>query len=244
VTAPLVVVNLYPSLLQPEGDDGNSIALVHRARQRGLTAELVVVHPGDQLPAADVVCLGGSEDTDVAMCARLIVSEARLRRLADDGAVVLGVGAGFAVLGTTFVDAAGRVRDGAGLLDVEMSAANLASGPVVTRPSTRLGLPEMSGYEHHRGRARLGPQVAPLAEIEIGVGNGSAAGPGHDGAVVGRVVGSWLHGPLLPRNPAMTDLLLGWAAGDRPLGPIPHEEDALAGVVRERRIVEARRPAG
>jgi len=244
MTVSLRVVDLYPSLLQPEGDRGNAVALVHRAEQRGLPAELVVVHPGDPLPPADVVCLGGSEDADAAMCARLLASDGALRSLVEDGTVVLGVGAGFEVLGTTFVDVAGRVREGAGLLDAELSTAELASGPVVTAPAAAHGLPAMSGYEHHLGRARLGPSAVALAELEIGVGNGDAGLPRRDGAVQGRVVGTWLHGPVLPRNPALTDLLLGWAAGDRRLGPPPGPEDALADAVREVRIAQARRPTG
>ncbi len=178
------------------------------------------------------------------MCARLLASDGALRRLVTNGTVVLGVGAGFEVLGSTFVDVAGRVREGAGLLDVEMSTAELASGPVVTAPVVGLGLPALSGYEHHVGRATLGPAATPLADLEIGVGNSGSDQLRHDGAVQGRVVGTWLHGPLLPRNPALTDLLLGWAAGDRRLGPPPAGEDALAGAVREARIAQARRPTG
>ena len=238
---PLVVADLYPSLLQPEGDRGNVVALVHRARRRGLPAEAVVVHPGDAVPDADVYCLGGSEDADAARCAQLLRSDDRWRRLVGDGAVVLGVGAGFAVLGRTFVDVDGRTREGAGVLDVVVTAAGLAAGPALTRPNPDLGLPALSGYEFHYGRAVLGPAASPLADLEVGVGNGGA-GAAREGAVEGRVVGSWLHGPVLPRNPALADLLLGWAAGDRPLGPPPADEDALAAVVRERRSAQARRP--
>jgi CobQ-like glutamine amidotransferase family enzyme len=167
-----------------------------------------------------------------------------LRQLVDDGTVVLGVGAGFAALATTFADGSGRVRDGAGVLDVEVSTSALASGPVVTVAGGALGLPQLSGYEHHAGRAVLGPKATPLADLEIGVGNGDVGRPARDGAVQGRVVGTWLHGPVLPRNPALTDRLLGWAAGDRALGPPPQTEDALAAAVRAARIAEARRPTG
>ena len=241
---PLVVVDLFPSLLQPEGDHGNVVALAHRAGRRGLAADVLVVHPGQELPVADLYCLGGSEDEDAAMCGRLLAADARLRTAVENGAVVLGVGAGFAVLGGTFVDARGRTREGAGLLDVEVGVDDLASGPVVTRPNDALGLPALSGYEYHRGRAVLGPAAAALAELEVGVGNGADGGVAHDGAVQGRVVGSWMHGPVLPRNPGLTDLLLGWAAGDRLLRPVAPEEDDLATSVRERRMGEARRPTG
>jgi len=240
----MLVVDLYPSLLQPEGDHGNVVALAHRARRRGLPAEVLVVHPGDHLPAADVYCLGGSEDEDAAMCARLLASEGQLARAVERGAVVLGVGAGLAVLARSFVDVRGARRQGAGLLDAELSLADLASGPLVTRPNVALGLPALSGYEYHRGRLTLGPAAVALADLAVGVGNGEPGRPAADGAVQGRVVGSWLHGPVLPRNPALADLLLGWAAGDRPMAPPPADDDALAAAVRQRRIAEAGRPTG
>lgn len=241
---PVLVVDVYPSLLQPEGDHGNVVALAHRARRRGLAVDVLVVHPGDDLPPADVYCLGGSEDEDAGECARLLASEGRLARAVDQGAVVLGVGAGFAVLARTFVDVAGRQRPGAGLLDAQLTAADLVSGPMVTRPSPGLGLPVLSGYEYHRGRATLGPAAVPLAALEVGVGNGAPGRSAGDGAVQGRVVGTWLHGPVLPRNPALADLLLGWVVGEHRLGPPPADDDALAASVRERRVAEARRPTG
>jgi CobQ-like glutamine amidotransferase family enzyme len=105
---------------------------------------------------------------------------------------------------------------------------------VVTRPSPRLGLPALVGYEWHRGRTRLGPEAEPLAEVEIGVCNGGE--PPTDGAVQGHVLGTYLHGPLLPRNPELADLLLGWALGTE-LEPLASE---FAERAREERIAEAR----
>ena len=97
-----------------------------------------------------------------------------------------------------------------------------------------LGLPALVGYEWHRGRTALGPEARALAEVEVGVCNGGD--PPTDGAVQGRVLGTYLHGPLLPRNPELADLLLGWAL-DAELEPL---ESEFAGLAREERIAEAR----
>jgi len=223
-------------MLQPEGDTGNAVALTTRAQAGGVTVEHAVVHPGDVLrDDAQVYLLGGSEDTDVAECARRLRMGGELRRAVDGGAVVFAVGAGFQVLGHRFQDLDGRFHDGIGLLDVVMSSGPMAAGPVVTEPNLDLGLPAMSGYEHHVSTASLGPGSQPLAALEIGMGNGPSGGLNHDGAVTGRVVGTWLHGPVLPRNPELADLLLRWS-GIEPL----LQDDSLAARVRVTRLAQAR----
>ncbi len=135
----LVVVDLYPSLLQPEGDRGNAVLLAHRARCFGVEATATVVHPGDPLPPADIVCLGGSEDADLAVAADRLRA-CGLVELVTDGAVVFGVGGGYALLGHELVAADGSRHEGLGLLDVVMSDTGaLVSGPVLTLPAPELG---------------------------------------------------------------------------------------------------------
>jgi CobQ-like glutamine amidotransferase family enzyme len=124
---------------------------------------------------------------------------------------------------------------------------------VVTLPNPALGLPALSGYESHRGRVDLGPGVETLAELEIGTGNGAT--PAADGAVAtvgqGHVLGSWLHGPVLPRNPELADLVLGWALAPETealvaverLARLGAAESRFAALVRDERIAEARRYA-
>jgi CobQ-like glutamine amidotransferase family enzyme len=105
----------------------------------------------------------------------------------------------------------------------------------VTLPGGALGMPAMSGYESHVARAELGPDATALAQLEIGVGNGD----GTDGAVTGRVVGTWLHGPVLARNPELADTLLGWAVET----PLPPLAPGFAAAVRAQRITEDRAAA-
>ena len=250
-----VVVDLFPSLLQPEGDYGNVVFLAHRARQYGLDSDVVIVHPGDEMPRADIVTVGGSMDGDAAACAALMRDSGVLTSAWESGAVVLGVGAGFCLLAHTFVDGFGKTCQATGLLDVHMEPAPLASGPVVTFANDTLGLPPMSGYELHAQHAIRSSQVPPLAELELGVGDRlvGAEGKATDGAIGERIVGSWLHGPLLPRNPAVADLLLRWArpefatpAPDGTAHQAPRavrDMDDVAESIRTGRMAEARRSA-
>ncbi len=177
---------------------------------------------------------------------------------------MLGVNSGYQVLGHSFELPDGTVREGLGLLDVRTRRGNAwIDGPVLTRPDADLGLPAMSGYESHYGITDLGERAAPLTTLEIGHGNGpaeqpteggalgrdgltrrrkadvhavAATSPRTDGAIADRVVGTYLHGPVLARNPELADLLLSRVLG-RTLDPLP---PSFAEAARRRRIDEAR----
>ena len=249
----LVIAELYPGLLFNQGDGGNVLALAWRARRRGIEVRTVAVALGEPVPKADIYVIGGGEDEDQAPVARLLRTDGTLVRAAGDGAVVFGVAAGYQVLGHSFPvqdgPADGTVAEGVGLLDASTVLGDFVDRRVVTRPRADLGLPAMSGYESHRGRTRLGPGASALAGLEIGTGNGTT--PPTDGAVgtaasgMPHVVGTYLHGPVLPRNPELADLLLGWALGRRPgeLEPLGERESRFADPVRQERIAEARRYA-
>jgi CobQ-like glutamine amidotransferase family enzyme len=240
----LVLIELFPGAMFPQGDGGNLLALAWRARRRGLEVTVRQVNPGEPIPTADLYVVGGGEDEDEPALAARLRADGTLARAVADGAAVLGVGGGYEILAREHVSLDGARAPGVGLLDVEMRRGVWVDRRVVTRPNPRLGLPALSGYESHRGRARLGPDAEPLAALEIGTGNGGNApsGPATDGAVQGRVIGTWLHGPVLPRNPELADLLLGWAAGTV-LESLGDAESRFAGLVRSERIAEARRYA-
>jgi hypothetical protein len=241
---PLVLVELYPGAMFPQGDGGNLLALAWRCRQRGIETVVRQVALGEPIPIADVYVIGGGEDEDQPILAQRLRVDGTLARAVADGAVVFGVGAGYEILGESFEDVNGSLVPGAGLIAVRMRRGAFVDRRVVTRPNAALGLPALSGYETHRGRALLGPGVSPLAELEIGTGNGGNAPTSRaaDGAVQGHFVGTWLHGPVLPRNPELADLLLEWAAG-KPLDPLDAGESRFAALVRSERILEARRYA-
>ncbi len=229
--SPLRVVVVHPDLLGTYGDGGNGIVLTRRAAWRGIGAELVQAPSGRPVPAGDVYCLGGGEDGPQVRSAEALVAEGTIGRAVADGAVVLGVCAGYQLLGRSFPDAHDRPVEGLGLLDLttrkgtgpravgELVGA-YAPGAPVARTAGRL-----SGFENHGGVTTLGPDAEPLAVVVSGVGNGPAGdgAPATEGAWRHGVVGTYLHGPVLARNPALADLLLSWALGTPPEGP-----DALA----------------
>jgi len=216
----LVVVVVHPDLLGTYGDGGNGIVLARRAAWRGIPVELVEAHSDGALPRGDLYCMGGGEDAPQARSAEALRAGGVLERAHEAGAVVFGVCAGYQILGRSFPDAAGRAHPGLGLLDVATvkGKGRRAVGEIVAEPrpgsprlpdGTELG--DLTGFENHSAVTTVGPGAVPLADVVVGVGNG--AGDGTEGAWSDRVLGTYLHGPALARNPRLADLLLGWAAG-------------------------------
>ena len=202
---------IYPELLGTYGDRGNAVVLVQRARWRGFDAELVEVAASEAIPASlDVYLFGGGEDDPQSMAAAgMRSSAANIGRARDRGAAVLAVCAGFQLIGHRYDAADGEAIDGLGLVDALTRAGSpRLIGEVVVEPDDPL--PTLTGFENHGGRTTLGPGERPLGRVRTGGGNGD----GHDGILGERLVGTYLHGPVLPRNPALADLLLSWVLGD------------------------------
>jgi len=237
MTAPLRVVVVYPDLLGTYGDGGNGVVLARRAAWRGIDVELLQANSGAALPEGDLYCLGGGEDGPQVKAAQALAEDGMLLAAVARGAVVLAVCAGYQIVGRSFPGADGRTHQGLGLLDIETVKGDgrRSVGEVVAAPFPMEGggtLPVLSGFENHSGVTGIGPGARTLATVRIGVGNGG--GDGTEGAWSKRVLGTYLHGPVLARNPALADLLLRWALGaEGPLSPLDdHEEDAL----REERL--------
>ena len=223
------VVLLYPELLGTYGDRGNARVLVQRLAWRGVPAELVEAPWGEPVPGScDVYVLGGGEDSPQASAAAALVAEGVLHRAVEDGAAVLGICAGFQILGHSFFGPDGAARPGLGLLDCTTArrAQPRIVGEILVEANPDVGLPPLSGYENHAGLTDLGPGAAPLGRVDVGVGNGD----GTEGAIGGRVVGTYLHGPALARNPALADLILSWFVGE--LEPL---DDGEVSQLREER---------
>ena len=233
MTGPLRVAVVYPDLLGTYGDGGNGLILARRAEWRGHPVQLLQAPSDEALPDADIYCLGGGEDGPQVRAARALADDGRLLRRVADGAVVLAVCAGFQVAGRSFPGADGTAHDGLGLLDVDTvkGTGPRAVGEVVADIVGLPGLPVLTGFENHGGRTTLVEGATPLGTVLSGVGNGD--GHGLEGAVRGRVVGTYLHGPVLARNPALADVLLGWALGADHLAPL---DDAGAESLRAERL--------
>jgi CobQ-like glutamine amidotransferase family enzyme len=246
--ARLRIAVVYPDLLGTYGDGGNGVVLARRAAWRGIEVELVQASSDRPLPVADLYTLGGGEDGPEVRAAESLVAEGTMARAVADGAVVLAVCAGFQIVGRSFPAADGRTCPGVGLLDVTTvkGPGPRAVGEVVAQPRPLPGtppLPTLTGFENHGGVTRVGPGAAPLASVVRGVGNGG--GDGTEGAWAGRVVGTYLHGPVLARNPALADLLLAWACsapGRPPVALEPLDDAEPAALRRERLAAADRRP--
>ncbi|MGH2405906.1 MAG: type 1 glutamine amidotransferase, partial [bacterium] len=160
------------------------------------------------------------------------VKGAALREAASSGAVVLGVCGGYQLLGHYYRPSEGQDLEGLGMLDIHTihpgPAARRLIGNIVIREATA-GV-RLVGFENHGGRTHLGSQARPLGEVESGFGNNSEDRT--EGAVSGSVYGTYLHGPLLPKNPWLADLLIGLALrrryGEVHLDPLPDVEEHRA----------------
>lgn len=231
---------VYPELLGTYGDGGNALVLATRARWRGLAAEVVEVRAGTPVPdGLDLYLYGGGEDDPQALAAAGTRDSPGLRRAVEGGATVLAVCAGLQVLGAGFPGTDGSRHAGAGLLDLDtLPGSPRAVGDLVVAPDPTLGLPLLYGYENHGGRTLLGPGVRPLGSVRLGLGNGHADQPGVDGAIAevgaGRVLATYLHGPVLAQNPALADLLLTGVVGTLPPCQVDPAAEPAAALRRAR----------
>jgi CobQ-like glutamine amidotransferase family enzyme len=220
------IVLVYQSLLGIYGDRGNATVLVKRLQWRGFDPVLSVVEPGDPLPdTGDVYLLGGGEDAAQISAVRALHADGGLHRAVERGAAVFAVCAGYQIIGKTFtVGEQDTVIEGLGLLDVTTTRGPVrAVGEILSRWTDHDGDEQwLSGFENHGGYTTLGPGATPLARVEVGIGN---ANDGTEGAVSGTVIGSYPHGPMLARNPALADHVLELAL-DRTLEPLVRPEVA------------------
>ena len=205
---------VYPELLGTYGDRGNALVLAQRCHWRDQSAEVVEIAAGDTIPdSLDVYLFGGGEDEPQAMAAAgMRASRANDRaRAQSNGAVVFAVCAGFQNIGTSYTLPDGTVIEGMGLVDaVTVAGSPRLIGEVVVEPDAPL--PRLTGFENHGGRTTLGSGVRPLGRVVAGGGNGD--GEGVDGVLAERLIATYLHGPVLPRNPALADFVLTSILGD------------------------------
>jgi CobQ-like glutamine amidotransferase family enzyme len=228
---------VYPELLGTYGDGGNALVLATRLQWRGLEAEVVSVPAGAPLPEqCDLYLLGGGEDEPQALAVDGLRVGNALSRAVAAGATVLAVCAGYQIVGHSFPGSDGRQYDGVGLLPVETQRTfgapgepmpPRAVGDIVIDPDPVLGIPALIGYENHGGRTRPlpGAEGRPVGIVRRGIGNGTADRA--EGWVMGKVLATYLHGPVLAQNPALADLLLRWVNPDLPELEGPAEADEL-----------------
>jgi CobQ-like glutamine amidotransferase family enzyme/UDP-N-acetylmuramyl tripeptide synthase len=210
----VVIVNVFPDLLGTYGDGGNALILAKRLQWRGIPCEVLQVSSQEAVPrTADLYCIGGGEDAPQVTASKILRKSGALKDAAAQGAVILAVCAGFQLLGESFADGEGNLVEGLGILPVKSQRSGLprAVGELlvaVTAPELRgWGVDILMGFENHAGSTEL-LGASPLGSVVVGKGN---AGGGLEGAMHTTVVGTYLHGPVLARNPGLADFLLSLA---------------------------------
>lgn len=259
----IVIGHLFADLLNLYGDRGNIATLSRRARWRGLAVEVRSIGPGDAaaLAGVDLVFVGGGQDAQQVEVARGLeaIGGAVVDAVAA-GASLLAVCGGYQNLGHRYTsELVGDLR-GPGLLDVStdappdaprnvggvvielaegspIAAAGRVSAAAAGRPGAERRL---VGFENHSGRTTLGPGSRPLGRVVVGHGNNGVDGgeglialPG-DGGLGGLRIGTYLHGPLLPRNPHLADYLIATALGHATRAETPPELAPLPDVAEWR----------
>jgi lipid II isoglutaminyl synthase (glutamine-hydrolysing) len=237
------VAHLYPDYLNIYADRGNIAVLARRAAWRGHELEVRAVSIGDDFRAGedDLLYIGGGQDREQALVAHDLVTKADgvLGALAD-GAAVLAVCGGYQLLGRSYCDFHGADLPGIGLFPHETVASDTRMiGDVLLECELEPGVRRtLAGFENHAGRTRLDKGAEPLGRVVAGFGNDGESG--WEGCRVGRALGTYLHGPLLPRNPWLADWLLAQALAHR-LGDVPTFEPLDDDLEREAHAVSAAR---
>lgn len=235
----LTILQLYPHDMNIYGDHGNALVLQQRAKWHGYAPHLVEYNPGDKLPKnIDIVLGGGGQDSGQdKIQADLLSIGSPLRDMAESGTPMLVICGLYQLFGKFFRTQDGHIIHGIGLLDLETHAGSeRLIGNIVTH-STQFG--NIIGYENHSGQTFLGPRVKPLGTVQKGAGNNGQDDT--EGARYNNVIGSYLHGSLLPKNPVIADFLIEQAA-TRKFGDFSPSviEDRFANLARKHALKRPR----
>jgi CobQ-like glutamine amidotransferase family enzyme len=209
----ITVLQLYPRDMNIYGDFGNALVIQRRLQWYGYSVRLLAYNPGDTFPDnVDIIVGGGGQDSGQnKIQADLVSIGPRLKRLADDGVPMLMVCGLYQLFGTFFKTASGETLEGIGLLDVETYGKSERLIGNIILESDEFGL--VYGYENHSGQTFLGKKVTALGRVRLGAGNNMKGG--HEGARYNNVIGTYLHGSLLPKNPVLADFLIETAVKNR-----------------------------
>jgi CobQ-like glutamine amidotransferase family enzyme len=229
------VGHLYPDYLNIYADRGNIAVLAERARARGHELEVRAIGMGEPVPSGevDLFYIGGGQDREQELVAHDLVQKREgLHEAVEQGAAFLAVCGGYQLLGRRYVDVAGTELPGIGLLPLSTVAGERRMIGDVLLDCAWAGR-TLAGFENHAGRTILDGGAEPLGRVVSGFGNDGRSG--FEGCRDRRVYGTYLHGPLLPRNPWFADLLLqealAHAGHDAALAPLPDELERAAHAV-------------
>ena len=239
----LRVCALYPELMNIYADRGNIAVLRARCEWRGLGFELASASLGEKLDpdAHDLYYIGGGQDREQELIAPALAAMGpALQEAVAGGAAALAVCGGYQLFGRFYRDQSGDELPGAGLLPLHTVAGERRMiGDVLLECEVVAGERRtLAGFENHAGRTVLEEGAEPLGRVLAGFGNDGESG--YEGCRAGRVIGTYLHGPLLPRNPWLADWLIAQAiahrAGEAPrLEPLEDDLEAEAHTVSAER---------
>ncbi|MCA1682859.1 MAG: glutamine amidotransferase [Actinobacteria bacterium] len=239
----IVVGHLYPDYLNIYADRGNIAVFSRRAEWRGVGLEVRAISVGDPIAPGehDLFYVGGGQDREQALVAPDLASKGEeLRAALDKGAALLAVCGGYQLMGRFYRDRRGVELPGVGLLPLQTVAGERRMiGDVLLECELDVGEQRtLAGFENHAGRTQLDAGATPLGRVVAGFGNDGESG--YEGCRSGRAIGTYLHGPLLPRNPWLADWLLEQAIGHR-TGETPELDSLPTPLEDEAHAVSARR---
>lgn len=246
------ICHLYPDLLDLYGDRGNILALAARCRWRGIEPIIQQASLGEDLDfmGMDILFLGGGSDREQGLLVQdLMRREKELRSAIEHGLVVLSICGGYQMLGKYYQMASGEKIQGLGIIDIWTIAGekrlignvvveldervqSVDSDQVMAPSANGLKLKTLVGFENHSGKTYLGEGIMPLGKVLFGHGNNGD--DREEGVRYRNVFGTYLHGPLLPKNPHFADLLLTLAILRRQLEtPLKELDDSMEELAHE-----------
>ncbi len=237
----ITIGHLYPDLLNLYGDRGNIACLMQRCIWRGIEAETIEFNTGDVIDFSklDIVLLGGGSDREQAIvCKNLLEIQSQFKEYVEDDGVVIAVCGGYQLLGKYYKTDDGMI-EGLNLVDIytEQEEGRLIDNIVLESPLADM---PVVGFENHGGRTYINGNQ-PFGKVLYGSGNDGKSG--YEGVIYKNVIGTYLHGPLLPKNPQICDYLIQKALerkyGSVQLSPLDDSQEKEANDYIYYRFVKA-----
>lgn len=205
----LTIVQLYPRDMNIYGDWGNTLSLARRAKAHGFEVEIIDYNPGDTFPQGDIYLGGGGQDSGQSIIQDDLLAQAdTLRTLAEEGTPMLVICGLYQLFGKEFKTVGGDTLTGIGIFNATTVGGEERLIGNIVQESEDFGT--IVGFENHSGLTHLAGNTKPLGKVTSGAGNNGQDGA--EGARAHHVIGTYLHGSLLPKNPAISDFLIQQAA--------------------------------
>lgn len=237
----LNILELYPKDMNIYGDSGNVLVLKKRAEKRNISVNILSYNIGDSFPKnVDIVVAGGGQDSGQEKVNKdLLKIKDKLKKLAENYTPMLLICGSYQLFGNYFRTSEGKVLKGIGILNAYTEATNERMVGNIITESVPFG--EIIGYENHSGKTTLEGDTLPLGLVKLGAGNNGEDNT--EGARYKNVIGTYLHGSLLPKNPRIADFLISEAMAKKypdDFTKLKVLDDSLADKAREVAVTRPR----